>query len=352
VTTPGPVAVTGGAGFLGRHLVERLAASGRPVRVLDISPAAGEAGPSGVEYHQADVGDRAAVERVLAGATAVVHAAFASPHQSGEEIDAVNVGGTRTVLDSAAAAGCRRVVLVSSTIVDRTIAPHPLSTRAPVSRLRRYRDSRVAAEAEVDSATQDHRRLRAAVARPAPFVGPGQVGGFALVFESIRRGWPVPLLGRGDHCYRLLDVRDLADGLALLADSTATGRFGFAAAGSSTAASDLGELAAHAGTGAAVRRVPGALARPALRAVELAGLPPLADWHHRSARGEDHLVDTSRSQAELGWRPSGDNIDALVAAYDWYAAQAGYGPLSTTHPVPIAHRALHRIAAGLLRRPR
>lgn len=344
------VLVTGGAGFLGQHLVERLVADGCQVRVLDRSAPGRWADRLGIDHRVGDVRNHFDVERAVEGSDAVVHAAFASPHQGASEIDSVNVDGTHTVLE--ATAGCPRVVLVSSTIVERRIVPHPLSSVAPVSRLRRYRDSRVAAEAAVEAAGHDRPGLRTAVARPATFVGPGRVGGFALLFESLRRGWPVPLLGRGDNCYQLLDVRDLAAGLSRLARSPATGRFGFAAKGATTVASDLTALAAHAATGARVHRLPGSVARIALRAGELAGMAPLGDWHHRSARREDHLVDCTRAETELGWCASGGNVDALIGAYDWYVDQAGRGVAATTHPVPVAHRILHRATAAVLRRAR
>lgn len=345
------VLVTGGAGFLGQHLVERLVADGCRVRVLDRSAPGRWADSLGIDYRVGDVRNHFDVESAVEGSDAVVHAAFASPHQGVSEIDSVNVDGTRTVLE-AAAAGCPRVVLVSSTIVERRIVPHPLSSTAPVSRLRRYRDSRVVAETAVETAGHDWSGFRTAVARPATFLGPGRVGGFALLFESIRRGWPVPLLGRGDNCYQLLDVRDLAAGLSRLARSPATGRFGFAGGGGTTVASDLAALATHAATGARVHRLPGSVARTALRAGELAGMAPLSDWHHRAARHEDHLVDCTRAETELGWCASGGNVDALIGAYDWYVDQAGRGTAATTHPVPVSHRILHRATAGVLRRAR
>lgn len=279
----------------------------------------------------------------MQGVDAVVHAAFAPPERPADEIRRVNVGGTRAVLSSALAGHRPRVVLVSSTIVDRPLRPHPFLHGSPLSRLCAYRDSRIAAEDEVRRAGAAG--LSVAVARPKTFLGPGALGAFALLFELIRRGRAVPLLGRGENRYQLLDVRDLAAGLSLLAGSPAKGCFWFGSERFGTTAGDLAALTAHARTSSRVRTIPPAMARLTLRCIELAGLAPLAEWHHLSARGEDSAVDISRARAELGWRPERDNTATLIDSYDWYVEAREGGRTGTTHPVPGTHRLLARLAA-------
>lgn len=68
------ILVTGGAGFVGSHLVEALVDVGRAVRVLDLTPARADA-PAGVEHVRGDVRDPAAVSAALDGVTAVAHLA-------------------------------------------------------------------------------------------------------------------------------------------------------------------------------------------------------------------------------------------------------------------------------------
>jgi nucleoside-diphosphate-sugar epimerase len=338
----GRVLVTGGGGFLGRHLAERLRRGGLRVRLLDVAARPSWASAAEVEHARGDVRDRAAVAAAIRGVDAIVHAAFASPHDEPGVVRSVNVGGARAVADVALESGVRRLVLVSSTIVEKPPRAHPFLRGAAMNRLDAYRASRAAAESIAADAAG--RGLDVAVVRPKTFLGHDRVGAFALLFESIRHGGAVPVLGPGANRYQLLDVRDLADGLARLVGADSTGLFFFGARDFATVREDLQSLVDHAATGARLKPIPAPLARAMLRAMELAGLMPLSEWHYMSARGEDSVVDVSRAERELGWRAERSNRRALADAYDGYAgAMAAAGRAQTTHPVPWAHRLLGRL---------
>jgi nucleoside-diphosphate-sugar epimerase len=337
--TIGPVVVTGGAGFLGGFVVSSLLASGHEVVVLDRN-ISNVSGP--VTAIRGDVGDQQAIARSLERATVVIHAAFAPPRAGNAELHRINVDATAMVARMAAEAGVQRLVIVSSTIVERLPRRHPLSSRLPLSRLDAYRRTRTDAE---DAALAWRDDLAVSIARPCTFLGPGRVGAFALLFEAVRAGGIVPVLGPGTNSYQLLHVADLADGLVRLASDNHAGVFHFGAPGVTPVREQLEALVAHAATGARVATVRRGLARAALRGIELAGLPPLSDWHHASALEEDRVVDTRRAELELGWTPAFSNEAALYEAYDWYSLTRAAGRATpTTHPVPRSHRVL---AGGL-----
>jgi UDP-glucose 4-epimerase len=125
--------VTGGAGFIGSHLVEALAAGGAEVRVLDdlssgrldnLSAAEGR-----VELIVGSILDTPLVERLAKGAAAVFHlAAMASVPQTSSDPEsclAVNGGGCLSVMRAAAAAGVKRLVYASSSAIYGDLpAPH------------------------------------------------------------------------------------------------------------------------------------------------------------------------------------------------------------------------------------
>jgi UDP-glucose 4-epimerase len=116
--------VTGGAGFIGSNLVAALVASGERVRVLDNLATGRWENLDGIEREGAveriegDIRDPGAVARAVAGVEVIFHeAALGSVPRSVEDpvtSDAVNVGGTVTVLDAARRAGVRRLIFAAS----------------------------------------------------------------------------------------------------------------------------------------------------------------------------------------------------------------------------------------------
>jgi len=108
--------VTGGAGFLGKHLVERLVKDGHSVRALDLPSAElDELKKIGVETIPGDIRDAGLVARVCRGMDFVFHiAALASPWGPRELFWEINVGGTDNVIQAGKKAGVRRLVFVSS----------------------------------------------------------------------------------------------------------------------------------------------------------------------------------------------------------------------------------------------
>lgn len=339
---PPRVVITGGAGFLGFHLVQRFLKEAFRVRVLDMVPCPPWAAGVSVEYRRGDIRDPASVVEALKGAEVAVHAAFASPRESGETIGSVNVEGTGILCREALDRGVRRLILVSSTIVRSSPKTLPPWGSAALARLNLYRSSRI--EAERIAMEYAGRGLSAAIVRPKTFIGPGRISAFGIVFDWIRHGQPVLILGNGHNRYQLLDIRDMAEGIWRLESSTADGVFHFGAEQFGSVGADLQTLVEHAKTGARLCFVPAAAARALLRAMELANLVPLSEWHYMSAWGKDSVVDLSRAQQELGWHATRSNSRALIEAYDWYASSLSTtGTAQSTHPLPLSHRLLKHL---------
>ncbi|HXS45002.1 MAG TPA: NAD-dependent epimerase/dehydratase family protein, partial [Solirubrobacteraceae bacterium] len=106
--------VTGASGFIGMHLVRALVAAGAEVRAFDRCALDGL--PAGAEPVSGDVLDPGALDRALEGCDAVFHlaAVYSYARRDAELMRAVNVEGTRLLLDRAARGPRRRVVHTSS----------------------------------------------------------------------------------------------------------------------------------------------------------------------------------------------------------------------------------------------
>ena len=338
-------AISGGAGFLGLHLARRLLAEGHRVRSLDVAPLGDAQLEADVEERRGDIRDPAAARDLVEGAEVLVHAAAALPIRgSAREIRSVNVEGTSTLLGAALEAGVRRTLLVSSTAVYGVPETHPIDETAPLQGVGNYGRSKIEAE---DMAWDYARRgLDVVILRPKTFIGPERLGVFEILFDWIREGRRIYVLGDGSNRYQLLAVEDLVDALLLAAEPDIAGEtINLGAAEFGTVRSDLQMLIDHAGSKSRLQPVPARPAELVLRALELGRLSPLAEWHYKTAH-RDSYVETAKAQRLLGWQPRYSNADALTRTYDWYVANRDrLATAGTTHRVPWNQRAL-----GLLKR--
>jgi nucleoside-diphosphate-sugar epimerase len=335
-------AISGGAGFLGLHLARRLLADGHEVRTLDVAPLDDPELEHSVEEIRGDVRDREQVRELVAGADVVVHAAAALPIQASRaSIRSVNVGGTELVLHAAQEARVKRVVFISSTAVYGVPEKHPIEEGDPLVGVGWYGESKIDAEALCRVAA-----VETTIIRPKTFIGPERLGVFEILFDWIREGRRIYILGQGHNRYQLLAVEDLVDAIVRAAAvGAARETFNVGATEFGTVRTDLQALIDHAGSSSRLTPVPVKPAEVALRALELVRLSPLAEWHYKTAH-RDSFVDVSRAQRLLGWQPRLSNRDALIETYDWYLANRGrVGAAGVTHRVPWNQQAL-----GLLRR--
>lgn len=333
-------AISGGAGFLGLHLARRLVADGHEVRTLDLVPL----DDAGLDVHElrGDVRDEVACRELVDGARILVHAAAALPIRgSSEEIRSVNVDGTLALLSAAAEAGVKRVVFVSSTAVYGIPEKHPIAEDDPLQGVGHYGESKIAAE-EVCRAFR-RRGLDCVIVRPKTFIGPERLGVFEILFDWIREGRRIYVLGDGSNRYQLLAVEDLVEAIVLAARKRAAAgqTLNVGAKEFGTVRSDLQALIDHARSSSRLTPVPARAAEVALRALELARLSPLAEWHYKTAH-RDSFVDVSRAERVLGWKPRLSNAEALIETYDWYLAHRGEATRTAglTHRVPWNQRAL------------
>ena len=335
--------ISGGAGFLGLHLARRLLADGHQVRTLDVAPLDDPRLEASVEELRGDIRDRERVDQLVAGADVVVHAAAALPIQaSRDSIRSVNVAGTERVLQAARDAGAKRVVFISSTAVYGVPEKHPIEEDDPLVGVGWYGESKIDAEALCRVAA-----VETTIIRPKTFIGPERLGVFEILFDWIREGRRIYILGKGHNRYQLLAVEDLVDAIvrAAVAPEAARETFNVGATDFGTVRSDLQALIDHARSASRLRPVPVKPAEVALRALELLRLSPLAEWHYKTAH-RDSFVDASKAQRLLGWQPRLSNREALIGTYDWYLANRGrVGGSGVTHRVPWNQQAL-----GLLKR--
>ena len=312
------VLVTGGSGFLGINMVRHLLERGETdVRVLDIAdfdyPEAGR-----VEFLKGDVRDRATVARAMADVKWVVHTAAALPLYKPADIYSTEVGGTRILLEAAAAAGVGRFVHISSTAVYGIPDHHPLLEDDKLDGVGPYGQAKIDAEA-VCREFRD-KEMCIPVLRPKSFIGPERLGVFALLYDWARDGRNFPMIGDGNNRYQLLDVADLCEAVWLcltLDEARVNDTFNIGAREFTTMREDYQAVLDEAGHGKKIRGFPAAPMIWTLRFLEMLKLSPLYKWVYETA-AEDSFVSVEKAEKILGYRPKYSNQQALVRNYHWY----------------------------------
>jgi nucleoside-diphosphate-sugar epimerase len=281
--------------------------------------------------------DHANARELCSGADIVLHAAAALPIRGSRHvIMSVNVEGTATLLAAAREAGVRRFVYVSSTAVYGIPRVHPIPEEFQLHGVGPYGESKIACEELVRSSP-----LETVIVRPKTFLGPERLGVFEILFDWIRDGRRIYVLGDGTNRYQLLAVEDLVDAILRMCAADVRGEaFNVGATEFGTVRSDLEALIAHAGTASRLQPVPARPAEVALKALELARLSPLGEWHYKTA-SRDSFVDVAKAERLLGWQATKSNVDTLAENYDWYAAnRARMKRAGVTHRVPWNQQAL------------
>ncbi len=308
--------VTGGSGYFGSLLVERLVARGDTVRVLDISDASDR--PAGVQFVLGDIRDSVAVTDAVAGCDVVYHNVAQVPLAKDPVLlRTVNVDGTRVLLDAAKQAGVGKVVHTSSSAVFGVPDSNPVLPTTVPKPQEAYGQAKLAAEwACLDACRAG---LDVSIVRPRTILGHGRLGIFGILFNWIADGADPIVLGSGGNRYQFVHAEDLADACIAAAGVAGPGVFNIGTDRFGTMFEALDHLCAYAGTGATVRSLPAKPTALAMRASAALHITPFAPYHWLMY-SKSMWFDIEHARQQLGWQPVWSTDDMFRQSYDWYLA--------------------------------
>ena len=299
------VLVTGGSGFIGSHVVDKLVERGHQPVIYDRRPSPWHTIDI-VETVIGSITDRQALERAMSGCDAVAHLAAIADvndvHRDPEDAEQVNSRGTAAVLEAARRAGVKRVAYASTIWVYSDCAPDDVDEEtllAPPSHL--YTSTKLAGELYCKAYQElygiDYTILRFGIpygprAREAAVIP-------AFVNKALA-GDPLTLSGDGLQSRKFVYVEDLADGVACGLDDVAVNRVFNLASDESVTIKQIAETIQELIGGVEIVYTP---ARP-------------GDFGGKT-------VSSRRAQDELGWTAATPFSVGVRKYIDWRHEQAG-----------------------------
>jgi UDP-glucose 4-epimerase len=317
------ILVTGGAGFIGSHVVDALLARQHSVAVLDdLSSGSRDNLPAAATLHVVDVCDREKVKAVFdqVRPEAVFHeAAQLSVSRSVREpvFDAeVNLLGLLHVLENCARTGTGKVVFASSGGVLYGDVFEPAPETAPCEPISPYGISKWASEQYLRFFTREH-GIKTVALRYSNVYGPrqnphGEAGVVAIFAQKMLAEEGVVINGDGRYLRDYVYAGDVARANILALERDLTDPFTAFNVGTGVA-TDVNQLAEQ------MRSACVEVARRTGRRIEV---PVPRHGPHRAGDLRSSLVSSRKAAEFLGWQPTTLLADGLRQTIEWFAAQA------------------------------
>jgi nucleoside-diphosphate-sugar epimerase len=294
------VLVSGSSGFFGSVLSDHLRELGDRVVGFDLQEGN-------------DLRDASAVERIFEAHKfdAVFHCAAMLAHAVKDKnfLWESNVDGTRNLVDAARNAGVRHFVFTSSNCVFGRNYDEPVSEQEPTGPVEIYGESKLAAEELLDG--------YGVCIRTPTIIDEGRLGLLTILFDFIREGRRVWVVGRGENRYQFVYAQDLADACDRASRYEGHGIFNVGSQNVRSLREVYGSVIERAGTGARVASLPASFTLAMMKLAYKLGLSPLGPYQNRMITSS-FVFDTSKIEREMGWQPTLTNEEILWRAYRYY----------------------------------
>ncbi len=298
------ILVTGGAGFIGSHVVESLLQKGAVVHVLDnLSTGKKDNLPPGARFFHGDILDPDCLDQALDGVDSVIHlaarVAIRDSLQNFHKDASTNVMGTLLLMRYCADRKVRKFVFGSSMAVYAdSKEPHPISETYPQEPISPYGISKLAGEKYIELLARplemDYVSLRFFNVYGLRQAYTPYVGVITIFIERLLRGDPPMIFGDGDQMRDFVHVKDIVNATLLALNSPVR----------------AGTFNVGTGTGSSVNQI----ARLLIDKIR-PGLEPAYD-DPQPGEIRNSIADISQIREQLGFEPQGvlsEKIDEVIA---------------------------------------
>ncbi len=312
------IGITGGAGFLGLHLAKKFNSNNFELTLCDIANFIKKDYPK-CDFLTADIRNHKKMDEFVKNKDIIIHAAAALPLWSKKDIFDINVNGTEILLEQCIKNNIKSFIYISSTAVYGVPKKHPVFETDPLVGVGAYGKSKIQAE----ELCRKYRKkgLNVIILRPKTFIGTHRLGVFEILFDWIKDGKKIPVIGQGNNKYQLLGVDDLTEAILRIVlfknKQKINTEFNIGSKKFNTIKEDLNSLFKFANSGSKLFPTPAIPIKIILSILEKLKLSPLYKWIYATA-DKDSFVSINKLEKVLSWSPKYSNSQCLIKSYKWY----------------------------------
>lgn len=316
--------VIGGNGFTGRLLVDELIRRGESVLVCDNDASSTrKTEECAADFQVLDIEQASSVATLDLQSDDVVHMlaarqyhSFVPKKQRNEFFDAVNVTGTRNVLERMHQCGASKAIFFSTDMVYGYPQSLPIDTNHTREPLGPYGLSKFHAEA-VCREYRD-KGFQITIFRPRMIVGPGRLGVLEKLFKLIEKNLPVPLIGNGSNHYQMVSVFDCVSAITCALDKgIPNDEFNLGSENPPTVHELLSNLINSCESRSFLLKTPAPLVKGVLDVLDKVGITVLFKEQY-AISDHNYLVDIEKTKRELGWNPQHNDSDMFQQTFRDY----------------------------------
>ncbi len=312
--------VTGATGFLGSEITKKLHLLGEEVVTIDVIEDTDISKIS--NFFKIDISeDPKTFSHIFKGVNYVHHNAALIPISKStlKKFINVNVTGTKNILFNSIKYNVEHFShMSSSAIFGAPYKNNNVDTNVLLPK-ENYGYSKLLAEKEVLKVFNDKEKCfkSCSIIRPRTIVGKNRLGIFGILFDWVKSGKKIPIIGSGENKFQFAHYDDLVDVSIETAKKNLSGYYNIGTDKFSTLKNDLNDFFKKVNSKSKVLPINKNLCVSMLYLLGKIGLSPLTAYHSLVYH-KNFYYDLNETFHKLKWRPKYSNVDMLCEAYNWY----------------------------------
>tara|TARA_B100000287_G_scaffold375563_1_gene376145 strand:- start:4991 stop:6031 length:1041 start_codon:yes stop_codon:yes gene_type:complete len=307
------ILITGGSGFVGSAIVEKLLNQGHKITNIDLIDA--QINHENYKYVPEDILNKESISKYFNGVDVVIHAAAKLPlHKKKSSYELVNIQGTKNIVDLSNESSVEYFMYLSSSAImgkqnleiSENSEPNPFEP---------YGISKYKGELIIKDTL--NKSIKYSMIRPRTVVGDERLGIFGLLFSFFKNSIPVFLLGNGKNCLQLIDKDELVEVIVRLIEHNIQGVFNLGNNDSATIYETFFEFKKIIKSESKIVKLPKKITMLILTILDKLNLSPFAPYHYK-AFGESVMFTSSKAYEITNYFPKKNNVEILHNAYKNY----------------------------------